>query len=171
MTESPEGAYASPGKGAITDATGNVFTVVVAKSQAMQNAKPMLASSNTSALIYHGHALLGQDATSHAWYKWAVATQKWAPVAAPPAAPVTTFTIATIGPQKVGTSFVVHGAFAFQLTTVALSDGATTATLTPTPEACAFSFVHPGYAKAGTYTVTAGVAGGATAQSNSFVVS
>jgi hypothetical protein len=164
-------SFAVPGIGSITDASGNVYAVTVGKA-ATENGKAMSGGGGTDMLLYWGSQVYGRDASTGVWYAWN--SPYWTKVAASPPAPViTAVTVATVGSQKIGRSFHVSGTFSFASTrSLTLSDDASTtsAALTTKPETCAYGFTHPGYKKAGAYTVTVDVLG-VSATSNKFTVS
>jgi len=74
--------YITPGKGSMTDAAGNVYTIDAA-GNGNENGKPMTDSSNTGAMELYNRQVYGQDATSHNWYTWNQTS--WTAASAPPA--------------------------------------------------------------------------------------
>jgi hypothetical protein len=94
--------------------------------------------------------------------------------------PVTGILIAHIGPQKLGVAFPVHGTFEVTSQSwvndleVQDDQGTTIAITTPkiTYGVSVFTFTHPGFATAASYTVTVAAPGtGAKVVSNTFKVS
>lgn len=177
MAESPEGHIITPGVGSITDAKGNTYTLSVS-DLAIENGAAMAGGSNTAQMVYHAHTVYGQDAKTLSWYTWN--GRVWTEVASPISTStiVASVTVATISTQRVGTAFTVRGTFAFDgdnpVSSLQYMDdkgAAKPANATVVaPDVYTYSFVHSGYTKAGTYTLTVGAANGATAKSNTFQV-
>ena len=178
MAESPDGTLITAGVGSITNNLGRVFTIVLPSKSVTENGLPLPGSTNTSALAYHSHTIYGQDATSLQWYTWNESSQNWSPVATPftNANLVKNITIATVNTQRVKVAFTVKGTFAYDEPVSNLQYADDKGALHPTnavlvkPDVYSFSFVHPGYTKAGTYRLSVGVPGGVIVASNQFKV-
>lgn len=177
MSESAEGAFITPGVGSITNAAGKVFTITVAKV-ATESGKAMSGGTGTGAMCYHNRTVYGQDAANGQWFTWSE-TEHWTAATSPVSASalVSTVTLDHINAQRVGVAFTVHGTFEFERSApVNLQFGDDKGALknitnvTFKPGIFSFSYVHPGYNKAGTYTLIVGAPNGATAQTNSFIV-
>lgn len=177
--ESREGTLITPGVGTITDARGVVYSISTSKA-AMENGAVMRNGSGTGAMAYHTRTLYGQDFATGGWYTWNDASKTWAPAPSPvsTAVLVSSVTIAHVNAQRVGVAFTVQGTFRFDgdnpIGNLQYLDDKGTAKVAGASVlasgAYAFSFVHPGYTKVGTYTLTVGTSGGATATSNQFQV-
>lgn len=177
MPESPEGHIITLGVGSIIDAKNNTFTLS-ASDLVIENGFAVPGGSDTGQMVYHNHTVYGQDARSLLWYTWN--GKAWAKAASPisTATIVASVVVAPINTQRVNTPFTVRGTFSFDgdnpVSSLQYLDDkgaakAANATVLA-PDTYAFSFVHPGYAKAGKYTVTVGAANGVTAKSNPFQV-
>jgi len=93
--------------------------------------------------------------------------------------PVTGILIAHIPPQKVGVAFPVHGTFEVTsqrwIADLQFEDDKGNVTAITNPNVSygisGFTFTHPGFATAGSYSVTVVATGGAKVVSNTFQVS
>ena len=84
MAESPNRTGITPGKGSITDAANNTYTLPTSLS-ATENGQPMAGGKGTGTMEYYNHTVYAQDNNTKAWYTWSNATHFWSGVAAPPA--------------------------------------------------------------------------------------
>jgi hypothetical protein len=82
MTKAPVSSVEIfPGKGSLTDAKGNVYTLAADKT-AMENGSPIPGGSGTAAMELYNSQVYGQDANTGNWYIWN--QSYWTSASAPP---------------------------------------------------------------------------------------
>lgn len=68
-TPSPSGTIITPGKGSITDSSGNVY-VITAAGAIQKNGNALPGGGGTGEIEYYNSVVYFQDASSHTWYTW-----------------------------------------------------------------------------------------------------
>jgi Beta-galactosidase len=130
-TPSRSGTIITPGKGSITDASGNVF-LITAAGAIEENGKALPGGSGTGEIEYCNSVVYFEDATTHAWYTWSgsnfVGNAEPSPTSQPPS-PTTSpsGTIITPGKGSItdasGNVFTLTAAAAIQENGKALAGG------------------------------------------------